>query len=176
MSNKHIVLGWRWLVLLACVVGCAMGCGTNKFEQELTIEDSSVKFAREAISGQYPILATTELKKLRNEGADFLLLDAMPATTSFTLAHIPGAVNFEFPKEPMDQWDETSMPGRSQEAYQQLLGDDLDRLIIVYCGFVKCARSHNAAVFARKLGYTNVQRYAGGIYAWRGAGLGVESE
>ena len=42
-------------------------------------------------------------------------------------------------------------------------------LIVVYCGFVKCARSHNAAVFAQDLGYTNVKRYAGGIYAWRGA-------
>ena len=176
MSNERIALGWWRSILLACVVLCVVGCGTNKFEQELTIEDSSVKFAREAVSGQYAILSTADVRKLRDEGADLLLLDAMPAASSFDLAHIPGAVNFEFPKEPMDQWDDESMPGRTKEAYRQILGDDLDRLIVVYCGFVKCARSHNAAVFARELGYTNVKRYAGGIYAWRGAGFGAESK
>lgn len=175
MSNERITLGWSQSILLAGVIVCVVGCGTNKFEQELTIEDSSVKFAREVVNGQYAILTTAEVKKLNDEGADLLLLDAMPAASGFDLAHIPGAVNFEFPKEPIEQWDEDSMPGRTKEAYQQMLGDDLDRLIIVYCGFVKCARSHNAAVFARELGYTNVKRYAGGIYAWRGAGLEVES-
>ena len=169
------VLGaWRSILITFAVV-CVLGCGTNKFEQEVTIEASSVKFAREAVSGQYAILSTSEVKKLRDEGTDFLLLDAMPATSSFDLAHIPGAVNFEFPKEQMDAWTEESMPGRTKEAYRKLLGDDLERLIVVYCGFVKCARSHNAAVFARELGYTNVKRYAGGIYAWRGAGLAVEA-
>ena len=165
---------WRSIWTIFTVV-CVLGCGTNKFEREVTIEASSVKFAREAVSGQYAILSTSEVKKLRDEGTDCLLLDAMPAASSFDLAHIPGAVNFEFPKEVMDTWNDESMPGRTKEAYQKLLGDDLDRLIVVYCGFVKCARSHNAAVFARELGYTNVKRYAGGIYAWRGAGLAVEA-
>jgi 3-mercaptopyruvate sulfurtransferase SseA len=67
------------------------------------------------------------------------------------------------------------MPGRTQVQYETLLGDDKDALIVVYCGFVKCARSHNAAIFAQQLGYTNVKRYAGGIYAWKGSGLPVES-
>lgn len=169
-----ICLAWR-LLFLACFVVC-LGCGTNKFEQEVAIEASSVKFAREAVTGQYPILSTPELKKLLASDSGYLLLDAMPAASSFDQAHIPNAVNFEFPKEAMDAWTEESMQGRTKEDYQKLLGDDLDRLIVVYCGFVKCARSHNAAVFAKELGYTNVQRYAGGIYAWRGAGLPVESK
>lgn len=163
---------FSWALVLFTIV--CIGCGTNKFEQEVTIEASSVKFAREAVSGQYPILSTAEVKKLLDDGTKCLLVDAMPAASSFDKAHIPGAVNFEFPKEPMDAWTEENMPGRTKEAYQKLLGEDLDRLIVMYCGFVKCARSHNAAVFARELGYTNVQRYAGGIYAWRGAGLATE--
>lgn len=166
---------WR-LVVLALAAMAMLGCGTNKFEQEVAIEASSVKFAREAVSGQYAILSTSELQQLRDDGVDLLLVDAMPAASSYELAHIPGAVNFEFPKEPIDDWTEESMPGRTQEAYQELLGDDLERVIVVYCGFVKCARSHNAAVFAQELGYTNVKRYAGGIYAWRGAGLAVEAK
>ena len=161
------------LTFIAFSAVCA-GCGTNKFEQEVAIEASSVKFAREAVSGQYAILSTSEVEKLLDDGSECLLLDAMPAASSFDKAHIPGAVNFEFPKEPMDAWTQESMPGRSREAYRTLLGEDLDRPIVVYCGFVKCARSHNAAIFAKELGYTNVQRYAGGIYAWRGAGLPVE--
>lgn len=164
----------RFILVTVFVVG--VGCGTNKFEQEVAIEASSVKFAREALSGQYPILSTSEVKKLLDEGTECLLLDAMPAASSFDQAHLPGAVNFEFPKEPMDAWTEETMPGRTKAAYQQVLGDDLDRLIVVYCGFVKCARSHNAAIFAKELGYTNVKRYAGGIYAWRGEGLTVESK
>ena len=34
---------------------------------------------------------------------------------------------------------------------------------------MKCTRSHNAAVFAKKLGYKNVYRFPGGIFAWKGA-------
>jgi len=34
---------------------------------------------------------------------------------------------------------------------------------------VKCTRSHNAAVFAKKLGYKNVYCFPGGIFAWKGA-------
>ena len=62
------------------------------------------------------------------------------------------------------------MGGKSLEDYEKLLGEDKDRLIVAYCGFVKCARSHNAAAFARELGYTDVKRFPGGIYAWKGAG------
>ena len=95
----------------------------------------------------------------------------MPAADSYDKGHIAGAVNFAFPKEAVDTWKDDSMDGLSQEDYEKLLGDDKDRLIVTYCGFVKCARSHNAAVFARELGYTNVKRYAGGIYAWRGSAI-----
>ena len=50
-----------------------------------------------------------------------------------------------------------------------VLGYDKDRPIVVYCGFVKCTRSHNGAAWAVKLGYKNVYRYPGGIFAWKGA-------
>ena len=167
---------FKWQVSLVLFATVCAGCGTNKFEQEVSIETSSVKFAREAVSGNYPILSTPEVKELLEGGTECLLLDAMPAASSFDKAHIPGAVNFEFPKSPMDTWTDETMPGITKEDYQKVLGDNLDRLIVVYCGFVKCARSHNAAIYAKELGYTNVKRYAGGIYAWRGAGLSIESK
>lgn len=56
----------------------------------------------------------------------------------------------------------------------KLLGHDKNRRIVVYCGFVKCTRSHNGAAWAVKLGYKNVYRYPGGIFAWKGADYTVE--
>lgn len=52
--------------------------------------------------------------------------------------------------------------------------DVKDKPIVVYCGFVKCARSHQAAMFLVKQGYTNVYRYPGGISAWVDAKFAVE--
>ena len=44
-----------------------------------------------------------------------------------------------------------------------------DYKIVVYCGFVGCARSHVAAKYLVDNGYTNVYRYGGGIQAWEDA-------
>ena len=158
----------RLLVLLTAV--WVTGCGTNRFQQEVQTEEAAVKLANETVQGGYQLVATSELKKMLVADKGFLLVDAMPAKDSFDKGHLSGAVNFAFPKEVMDGWDDSAMAGRTQEEFQQLLGDDKDRKLVFYCGFVKCARSHNAAVCARELGYTNVYRYPGGIHAWRGAG------
>jgi rhodanese-related sulfurtransferase len=47
--------------------------------------------------------------------------------------------------------------------------------VVIYCGFVKCTRSHNGAVWAKKLGYTDVYRYPGGIFGWKGLDYPVET-
>jgi rhodanese-related sulfurtransferase len=156
---------------------CALvGCGTNKFQQELQTEEAAIKLTRETVDGQYDIISTQELKELLDSDQQIVLVDAMPASASYDKGHIAGAVNFEFPKEVIDQWNEETMGQRTQEQYAQLLGDDKQKQVVVYCGFVKCARSHNAAVFARELGYTNVKRYPGGIHAWRGAGYPLTTQ
>ncbi|MBQ3370994.1 MAG: rhodanese-like domain-containing protein [Mogibacterium sp.] len=46
--------------------------------------------------------------------------------------------------------------------------------VVVYCGFVKCQRSHQAAMFLKKQGFKTVYRYAGGISAWVDAGYDIE--
>ena len=48
--------------------------------------------------------------------------------------------------------------------------------IVVYCGFTKCQRSHQGAMFLTKQGFTNVYRYAGGISAWVDAGYPIEGK
>jgi len=74
----------------------------------------------------------------------------------------------------MNEWNSAETENKTQQDFEDLLGADKQRKIIVYCGFVKCTRSHNGALWARKLGYTNVYRHPGGIYAWKGAGYEVE--
>ena len=164
--NKSTSLGFPILLSVVCMIGC----GTNRFQQEVQTEEAAVKLANETVQGGYELVTTAELQKLLNDGEDLLLIDAMPAEDSYNKGHIAGAVNFAFPKEVMDGWQDDVMDGRKQHEFEQLLGEDRDRKIVVYCGFVKCARSHNAAICAIELGYSNVYRYPGGIHAWRGAG------
>ena len=164
-----------WYLSLVWFAGF-IGCGTNRFEQELQTEKAAIKLANETLQGNYQLVSTKDLDEMLDRGKDFLLIDAMPAEDSFSKGHIPQAVNFPFPKEVMDGWNDDAMEGQKQEDFEKLLGDDKDRTIVVYCGYVTCSRSHNAAVCTRELGYTNVYRYPGGIYAWRGAGKALTTD
>jgi rhodanese-related sulfurtransferase len=146
----------------------------NKFEQEVKAEQQAVKLLREVQRGGYAVVTTAELKQWLDEGREMLLVDTMPYEDSYQKAHVPGAEQFLFPIPDMDNWDNKETAGKSAQDYEKLLGPDKDKLIVVYCGFVKCTRSHNGAVWAKKLGYTNVYRYPGGIFAWKGAGFPTE--
>jgi thiosulfate/3-mercaptopyruvate sulfurtransferase len=96
-------------------------------------------------------------------------VDTMPYEDSYKKNHIPGAKQFLFPIPDMNEWKNEETGGKSQEDFATLLGPDKNKKIVVYCGFVKCTRSHNGAMWARKLGYANVYRHPGGIFAWKGA-------
>jgi rhodanese-related sulfurtransferase len=164
--------------LLAIAAIPLAGCGPakNKFEKEVENEALAVGLAREVAAGQYDLITAAELKELLTGDTDLLIVDTMPYEASFQKAHVPGAKHFLFPKERMhNEWDSAKTGGKSQEDYEQLLGADRERLIVVYCGYVKCARSHNAALWARRMGYTNVKRFPGGIFAWKGAGYASEA-
>ncbi len=150
-------------------------CGTNKFEKEVEAERSAVTLARQTLEGDYDLITAAELSDAITKGEPLLLIDAMPLEESFEKEHLPGARNFPFPKAPVQDWDATEAGGKTVEDYEALLGPDKERSIVVYCGFVACARSHNGAVWAKKLGYKNVWRFPGGIHAWKGAGHETET-
>ena len=120
------------------------------------------------------MVTTEELKKWIDGGKDMVIVDTMPYKDSYKKIHVPGAVQFLFPIPDMNQWDINETDGKSQDDFIKLLGTDKDKPIVVYCGFVKCTRSHNGAAWAVKLGYKNVYRYSGGIFAWKGAKYPVE--
>ena len=129
---------------------------------------------REVQRGGYDVVTTEELKQWADAGRDMVIVDTIPYAASYKKQHVPGAIQFLFPIPDMGQWDLKETAGKSQDDYRKLLGDDKDKTIVVYCGFVKCTRSHNGAAWAVKLGYRNVYRYPGGIFAWKGARYPLE--
>jgi rhodanese-related sulfurtransferase len=161
-------------ILILGLATFAHALGKDKFEEELEKEQGAVKLVREIQRGGYDIVSTEELKKMLDERKDILVIDTMPFEDSYKKEHVPGAKQFLFPIPDMLTWDDKETGGKTIEDYKALLGPDTGKTIVVYCGFVKCTRSHNGAVWAKKLGYINVFRYPGGIFAWKGAKYPIE--
>ncbi len=149
------------------------GCGQNRFEKEVETEVSAVTLAREAQRGGYSLITTPELKELLDRKTDLVLVDTMPLD-AYEKEHLPGAKHFLLPIPEMTEWDAEKTAGKTKEQLLALLGPDKQRLIIFYCGFVQCTRSHNGAMLAVREGYTSVKRHPGGIYAWKGADYPTE--
>lgn len=175
MQKRGMVQG---LMVGLCILGLsasAFGFGTDKFKEEVAKEQEVVKLTREVQQGGYGIVTTEELKAMIDAGKEMLIIDTMPYEDSYKKNHIPGAKQFLFPIPEMKEWDTKETDGKSVEQFKALLGPDKDKTIVVYCGFVKCSRSHNGAAWAKKLGYTKVLRHPGGIFAWKGAEYPVDS-
>lgn len=81
------------------------------------------------------------------------LLDAN-GTESFLAGRLPGAIDFDASKADL----------------AKVLPADKASLIVAYCGGPKCGAWKSAAAAAAKLGYTNVQHFAGGLSGWKEAG------
>ena len=175
MQKKGVFQGAIAFLFILGVSASAFGFGTDKFQEELTLEKEAVKLTREVQQGEYGVVTTEELKGMIDSGKDILIIDTMPYEDSYKKNHIPGAKQFLFPIPEMKEWDSKETGWKSVEEFKALLGPDKNRTIVVYCGFVKCTRSHNGAAWAKKLGYTHVVRQPGGIFAWKGAGYPVDS-
>ncbi len=129
--------------------------------KELDNEKLVVNFYNEVKDGGYSIVDTETLKGWVDAKKPLIIVDTMPYEASYRKNHIPGAVQFLFPIKPLQE-----MSTAERAKYTKLLGADKNAVIVVYCGFPKCARSHNGALWAKKLGYKKVYRYPGGIKAW----------
>jgi thiosulfate/3-mercaptopyruvate sulfurtransferase len=156
-----IVVLMATLLVFGTVEGALAAWGTK----ELDTEKIAVTFAREVERGRYKFLATEELKGWIDQKKPMLIVDTMPYEASYKKQHVPGAVQMELPIPEMTQMDD-----KTKAALEKLLGPDKERLIVFYCGFTKCTRSHNGAMWAVRLGYKNVYRHPGGIKAWDEAG------
>jgi rhodanese-related sulfurtransferase len=160
---------WSFLICVIFILGFTGVALAAWGTKELDTEKAAVTFTREVERGGYKVVTTEELKGWLDQKKNMLIVDTMPYEASFKKQHIPGAVNMEFPIPEMTKLDD-----KTKVALERLLGSDKDRVIIFYCGFLKCTRSHNAAMWATKLGYKNIYRHPGGIKAWDEAEYPVE--
>lgn len=140
----------------------------NSLLPETATEGVALKVAKEVQQGGYKLLSVAELKKMIDAKEDMVLVDAHPPE-EFVLAYVEGATNFGFQSNRSGKWEEDAL-GKSKEDFRKVLGADLNKKIVIYCGFTKCGRSHNAAMWAKEMGYTNLYRVPGGISAWMDAG------
>jgi thiosulfate/3-mercaptopyruvate sulfurtransferase len=156
MTKTRIIIAVV-VIFMFGLTGSVMAFGTKDLENEKI----SVNFHREVERGGYKVVSTSELKSWIDQKKDILIIDTMPFEDSYKKEHIPGALNFAFPIPEMKTIDE-----KTKSDFLKMLGQNKDRLLVFYCGFTQCTRSHNAAMWAVKLGYKNVYRDPGGIKAW----------
>lgn len=131
--------------------------------KELEIEKRAVTFTQEVERGGYKVVPTELLKSWIDQKKNMLIVDNNPYDV-FKKGHYPGAVHFELPRPEMTKLDDKTRAG-----LEKVLGPDKNRVIVFYCGFVECTRSHNGAMWATRLGYKNAYRQPGGIRAWNEA-------
>lgn len=86
---------------------------------------------------------------------DVVVIDSRPQKRRFNKGHIPGAI---------------SIPNSSFDKMTDMLPAEKDKLIIFYCGGLKCMLSHKSAFKAEALGYTNIKVYAAGMPDWKDKG------
>lgn len=146
----------------------ATGVGTAPDGSEVAIEKATMKFINDYQAGGYKLVSTEELNKWVGEKKDMIIIDTMPADF-YSKNRIPGALNAELPKTGMADATE-----EQKAAFIKLLGEDKSKTVVVYCGFVGCARSDVGAVIAKEQGFTDVYRVPGGFIAWQEAGYEVE--
>ena len=174
-TKGNVISGMILAGLISLIFSASTFAEGNLFQKEVETEAVAVKLVRDTARGGYDLITTDELKALVNAKKDMVIVDTMPYEASYKSNHIPGAKQCLFPIPDMAEWNTKETEGKTIKDFEKILGPDKNKLIVVYCGFVKCTRSHNGAVWAKKLGYKNVKRYTGGIYAWKGADLPVSS-
>ncbi len=176
--KQKLILAFGFLVTVFLVVSfsnTSMAFFKNKFEKEVEKEKGAVKLVREVLRGNYNIIDAKELNQWINAKKELIIVDTMPYEASYKKGHVPSAKQFLFPIPEMLTWEDNKTNGKSIKDFEKLLGPDKNKAIVIYCGFVKCARSHNGALWAKKLGYANVYRFSGGIFAWKGKGYQIET-
>ena len=163
-----------WLIVVVAGLALVSACDNSQkvgvTQANVQSEFLAMKACAEKERGGYELISMKDLKARIDAKEDMLIIDTMPYEANYKKQHIPTAVQFLFPIPEMKTIDPNT-----ERKYRELLGSDKNKMIVVYCGFVKCGRSHNGATWAVKLGYTNVYRCLGGIFGWKEAGYPVEA-
>lgn len=159
---RKFLLGVTSIALSLSLAGCGSKDSTVRTANdgnEKKVEEAAVKLVKATESGKYKLISVDDVKKAVDNKEDVLLVNTMPAE-NFAATKIGDSVNAGLPVS-MDK-----LKPEEKEAFLKVLGDNKDKKIIVYCGFVACGRSDVGAKLAVEAGYKNVYRFPGGIAAW----------
>jgi len=77
---------------------------------------------------------------------------------SYAKGHLPGALDFT----------------AAGENLAKLLPEDKAMLVVAYCGGPKCKAYKAGVAAAKKLGYTNLKHFSGGLSGWQETGETLE--
>ena len=147
MKKNKITLALSSILLSVSLVGCSSGDGLNrsaKDGKENEVEKAAIKLVKATKTGDYNLISADGLKKSIDNNEDMILVDTIPADR-FEKTKIKDAVHTGLPKEMKD------LKPEEKEAFLKTLGDNKDKKIVIYCGFVACERSNVGAVLAKKL-------------------------
>ncbi|MDX1676808.1 rhodanese-like domain-containing protein [Arsukibacterium sp.] len=98
-----------------------------------------------------------DIKRLNEiEEADFVLINVLPKD-AFNKKHIRTSINIPFPENDDFVTD-----------VAEVVGENKNHKIIVYCANKECDASPNAAKTLEKAGFTQVYDYEGGMADWEG--------
>lgn len=209
------------LTLALCLgsVQSVFAVNTYSGVSEDKAEEVTYTFHNDVVAGKYKLVNTETLKSWVESNAPMVVVDTMPAGSSYNKGHVPGAINlvagtgageaaYNFTPEQKKTllagvkeavgttkapvWKKVSKSAynklskanrktgkvNGKTVYYKKAGTktvvNKNYKVVVYCGFVGCARSHVAAKYLVDNGYTNVYRYGGGIQAWEDAQNEVE--
>ena len=137
---------------------------TSPKGMEVPVEKAAVKFAADVKDGGYKVVDTDELKKWLDEGKKVTVISTLPVADDKALGTLSGAVNGTMPKT------EKELTPAEKDNLLKVAGADKEQVIVIYCGFVACRRSHIGAKILVENGFQNVYRYPGGVIAWKEAG------
>jgi len=121
-----------WLVVVASlslVSACDNPQKVGVSQANVQTEFLAMKAASEKERGDYKLMSLGDLKTKLDAKEDILVVDTMPYEASYKKQHIPTAVQFEFPIAEM-----TTIDPEMKRQYEELLGVDKNKMIVVYCG------------------------------------------
>ncbi len=118
------------------------------------------------VPGNYGAVSAEWMKAQVDNSADMVVVDSRPKKTKYDKGHLPGAI---------------SIPDTQFDKFKDQLPEDKSKLLVFYCGGLKCKLSHKSAAKAIAMGYTNVKVFATGYPSWvayvgkEGAGATVKA-
>jgi rhodanese-related sulfurtransferase len=105
-----------------------------------------------AKKSHYPSVSAEWVKGQIDKGGDMILVDSRPKRKKYDQGHLPTAI---------------SIPDMQFDTFKDQLPADKNKLVVFYCGGLKCKLSHKSAAKAIDMGYTNVKVFSEGYPAWK---------